>query len=104
MMDDLLGDFIAETRETLQALAGEIVACEAAPGDRFRLDAIFRFVHTVKGSCGFLDLPRLERLIFEGPERPRGRDDQDEAEDQAQQQHRRSRSLRLSISDRIDRS
>jgi two-component system chemotaxis sensor kinase CheA len=62
MMDDLLGDFIAETRETLQALAGEIVAWEAAPGDRFRLDAIFRFVHTVKGSCGFLDLPRLERL------------------------------------------
>ncbi|MDB5686461.1 MAG: chemotaxis protein CheA [Rhizorhabdus sp.] len=61
-MDDLLGDFIAETRETLQALAGEIVAWEAAPEDRFRLDAIFRFVHTVKGSCGFLDLPRLEKL------------------------------------------
>jgi two-component system chemotaxis sensor kinase CheA len=61
-MDDLLSDFIAETRETLQAIAGEIVAWEAAPDDRFRLDAIFRFVHTVKGSCGFLDLPRLERL------------------------------------------
>jgi len=61
-MDDLLGDFIAETRETLEALAGEIVAWEAAPDDRSRLDAIFRFVHTVKGSCGFLDLPRLEKL------------------------------------------
>ncbi len=35
---------------------------EADPGDRARLDAIFRFVHTVKGSCGFLDLPRLARL------------------------------------------
>ena len=61
-MDDLLGDFVAETRETLEALTGEIVAWEAAPEDRSRLDAIFRFVHTVKGSCGFLDLPRLEKL------------------------------------------
>ena len=61
-MDDLLGDFIAETRDTLEALAGEIVAWEAAPDDRARLDSIFRCVHTVKGSCGFLDLPRLERL------------------------------------------
>lgn len=61
-MDDLLQEFIAETRETLEALSGEIVAWEAAPDDRGRLDAIFRFVHTVKGSCGFLDLPRLEKL------------------------------------------
>lgn len=61
-MDDLLQEFIAETRETLEALSGEIVAWEANPDDRARLDAIFRFVHTVKGSCGFLDLPRLTRL------------------------------------------
>ena len=61
-MDDLLTDFIAETRETLEALAGEIVAWEIDPTDRARLDSIFRFVHTVKGSCGFLDLPRLQRL------------------------------------------
>ncbi|HLZ78807.1 MAG TPA: Hpt domain-containing protein, partial [Sphingomonas sp.] len=61
-MDELLAEFIAETRETLEPLAGEIVAWEAAPDDRARLDTIFRFVHTVKGSCGFLDLPRLERL------------------------------------------
>ena len=61
-MDDLLQEFIAETQETLEALSGEIVAWEASPHDRERLDAIFRFVHTVKGSCGFLDLPRLARL------------------------------------------
>ena len=61
-MDDLLGDFVAETRETLEAMAGEIVAWEATPDDRSRLDTIFRFVHTVKGSCGFLNLPRLEAL------------------------------------------
>ena len=61
-MDELLQEFIAETQETLEALAGEVVAWEADPGDRDRLDAIFRFFHTVKGSCGFLNLPRFERL------------------------------------------
>lgn len=61
-MDDLLAEFVAETREMLQAMEGEIVAWEADPGDRARLDAIFRFVHTVKGNCGFFDFPRLERL------------------------------------------
>lgn len=61
-MDDLLADFIAETREMLEASGGEIVAWEADPADRSRLDAIFRFVHTVKGNCGFFDFPRLVAL------------------------------------------
>ncbi|WP_188063560.1 chemotaxis protein CheA [Sphingobium sp. KCTC 72723] len=61
-MDDLLQEFISETQETLEALAGEVVAWETDPTDRDRLDAIFRFFHTVKGSCGFLNLPRFERL------------------------------------------
>ena len=61
-MDDLLADFVAETREMLEASQGEIIAWEADPSDRSRLDAIFRFVHTVKGNCGFFDFPRLERL------------------------------------------
>ncbi|MFL6830002.1 MAG: chemotaxis protein CheA [Sphingomicrobium sp.] len=46
----------------LEALGGEIVAWEAEPDDRARLDSIFRFVHTVKGNCGFFDFPRLEAL------------------------------------------
>jgi two-component system chemotaxis sensor kinase CheA len=61
-MDDLLAEFVAETREMLAALAGEIVAWEANPADRARLDTIFRFVHTVKGNCGFFDFPQLESL------------------------------------------
>jgi two-component system chemotaxis sensor kinase CheA len=61
-MDDLLAEFVAETREMLAALAGEIVAWEADPSDRARLDTIFRFVHTVKGNCGFFDFPKLEAL------------------------------------------
>ncbi|MEO8722165.1 MAG: chemotaxis protein CheA [Sphingobium sp.] len=61
-MDELLGEFIAETQETLEALSSIIVAWEADPCDRDRLDSVFRFFHTVKGSCGFLNLPRFERL------------------------------------------
>jgi len=61
-MEDLIDDFLAETRDMLQALAGAIVAWEADPDDRERLDEIFRFVHTVKGNCGFFDLPRLKQL------------------------------------------
>ena len=61
-MDDLIADFVAESREMLEALGGEIVAWEADPDDRARLDSIFRFVHTVKGNCGFVEFPRLEAL------------------------------------------
>jgi len=61
-VDDLIKEFIAETREMLEALSGEIVAWEAMPDDRSRLDEIFRFVHTVKGNSGFFDLPRIRAL------------------------------------------
>jgi two-component system, chemotaxis family, sensor kinase CheA len=64
-MDDLLAEFIAETRETLGTISGEIVAWEANPKDSRRLDDVFRFVHTVKGSCGFLDLTHLQRVSHE---------------------------------------
>ena len=74
-MDDLIADFVAECREMLDALGGEIVAWEANPDDRARLDSIFRFVHTVKGNCGFFDFPRLEALshhLTSGGSRRRG--------------------------------
>lgn len=61
-MDELLSEFVAETQESLEALANVAVALEADPGDRNLLDELFRFFHTVKGSCGFLHLPRFERL------------------------------------------
>jgi len=61
-VDDLTGEFIAETRETLESIGEALVAWEADPSDTARLDEIFRFVHTVKGSCGFLDLARIEAL------------------------------------------
>ena len=61
-MDDLLADFIAEIREMQTAIGGEIVAGERDPRDREKLDSLFRFVHTVKGNCGFFDFPALAEL------------------------------------------
>ncbi len=61
-MDNLLADFVAESREMLEASQSEIVAWESNPDDRARLDKVFRFVHTVKGNCGFFDFPKLARL------------------------------------------
>ncbi|MEM1133718.1 MAG: chemotaxis protein CheA [Pseudomonadota bacterium] len=64
-MDDLQQEFILETRETLEALSGELVIWEAEPDHGEHLDSIFRFFHTVKGSAGFLSLPRFEKLAHE---------------------------------------
>ena len=61
-MDDLLTDFLAETAEILAEAGGALVAWEADPADRAQLDAIFRLVHTIKGSSGFLALPRVTAL------------------------------------------
>lgn len=61
-MDDLLNDFLAETAEILAEAGGALVAWEADPADRAQLDAIFRLVHTIKGSSGFLALPRVTAL------------------------------------------
>lgn len=61
-LDDLLQDFIAETRDMLSDIADEIAAWEADPSDHARIAEIFRFVHTIKGNCSFLDQPRLTRL------------------------------------------
>ncbi len=62
MIDDLLNDFLAETAEILAEAGGALVAWEADPADRAQLDAIFRLVHTIKGSSGFLSLPRVTAL------------------------------------------
>jgi two-component system chemotaxis sensor kinase CheA len=65
-MDDLLGEFLTETTETLSVLDTELVRLEQQPNDPELLGNIFRLVHTVKGTCGFLGLPRLEAVAHAG--------------------------------------
>jgi two-component system chemotaxis sensor kinase CheA len=65
-MDELLVDFLTETAENIGVVDNEIVRWEQNPADRAVLDNIFRLVHTIKGTCGFLNLPRLEALAHAG--------------------------------------
>jgi len=61
-MDDLLQEFLTETGENLDTVDSELVRFEQEPNNRDILRNIFRLVHTVKGTCGFIGLPRLEAL------------------------------------------
>jgi two-component system, chemotaxis family, sensor kinase CheA len=61
-MDDLLREFLTETGESLDTVDNQLVKFEQDPNNAKILDNIFRLVHTIKGTCGFLGLPRLEAL------------------------------------------
>ncbi len=65
-MDDLLQEFIAEATENLAVIDQELVRLEQQPNDTAILGNIFRLVHTVKGTCGFLGLSRLEKVAHSG--------------------------------------
>lgn len=65
-MDDLLSEFITETSESLMVLDSELVKFEQDPNDTDILSNIFRLMHTIKGTCGFLGLPRLEKVAHAG--------------------------------------
>lgn len=65
-MDDLISEFLTETAESLDVIDSELVRFENNPDDRAILDNIFRLLHTVKGTCGFLGLPRLEAVAHAG--------------------------------------
>lgn len=61
-MDDLIVEFITETSEGIATLDLELVKLEQNPKDEAILGNIFRIMHTIKGTCGFLGLPRLEHV------------------------------------------
>jgi two-component system, chemotaxis family, sensor kinase CheA len=65
-MDDLLREFLTETGESLDTVDNQLVKFEQEPNNAKILDNIFRLVHTIKGTCGFLGLPRLEALAHAG--------------------------------------
>ncbi|WP_040566389.1 hybrid sensor histidine kinase/response regulator [Magnetospirillum molischianum] len=65
-MDDLLSEFLTETSESLSVLDVALVTLEQNPNDPKILGNIFRLVHTIKGTCGFLGLPRLEHVAHAG--------------------------------------
>ncbi|WP_456307331.1 Hpt domain-containing protein [Paeniroseomonas aquatica] len=65
-MDDLLADFLTETQEGLGALDAALVRLERSPDDVATLSEVFRIVHTIKGTFGFLGLTRMEAVAHAG--------------------------------------
>ena len=65
-MDDLLSEILTETSESLESFDAELVKLEQTPNDPDLLGDIFRLIHTIKGTSGFLGLPRLETEAHHG--------------------------------------
>jgi len=61
-MDELLGEFLAETDENLDRIDAELLRFEREPNNQDILNNIFRLVHTLKGTCGFFGLDRLQAI------------------------------------------
>ncbi|MGB9514444.1 MAG: chemotaxis protein CheW [Candidatus Acidiferrum sp.] len=65
-MDDLIREFLLESYENLDRLDQEFVKLETEPGNLELLKSIFRTIHTIKGTCGFLGFTKLEKLAHAG--------------------------------------
>ncbi len=64
--NDIIQDFLAESAENLDRLDRELVGLEKNPGDTAALAGIFRTIHTIKGTCGFLGFSKLESVAHVG--------------------------------------
>ena len=65
-MDEIVQEFLVESYENLDQLDRDLVALEQEPGSRDLLSSIFRTIHTIKGTSGFLAFSRLEAVTHVG--------------------------------------
>ncbi|MGE0814071.1 MAG: chemotaxis protein CheW [Vicinamibacterales bacterium] len=65
-LDDVVKEFLVESHENLDALDRLLVELEQQPDDRENLASIFRTIHTIKGTCGFLGFSKLEAISHVG--------------------------------------
>lgn len=64
--DGIVREFLIESFENLDQADTDLVTLESSPGDRSLIDGVFRAVHTIKGTCGFLGFSNLETLSHAG--------------------------------------
>lgn len=64
--NDIVKDFLIESHENLDRLDRELVELEKDPANKDALASIFRTIHTIKGTCGFLGFGQLEKLAHVG--------------------------------------
>src|SRR5919198_6108441 len=65
-LDDVVREFLVESHENLDRLDQDLVLLETDPANRQKLASIFRTIHTIKGTCGFLGFTRLEAVSHSG--------------------------------------
>ncbi|MEM6366665.1 MAG: chemotaxis protein CheA [Myxococcota bacterium] len=65
-MDEIVSEFLVESSEGLDQLDQDFVELEKNPGDKALLANIFRCIHTIKGTCGFLGFSKLESVTHVG--------------------------------------
>lgn len=65
-IDEIVREFLVESHENLDQLDRDLVALESEPGSRDLLASVFRTIHTIKGTSGFLAFARLERVTHAG--------------------------------------
>lgn len=65
-MDDIVREFLVESHENLDQLDQDLVALESEPGSRALIASVFRTIHTIKGTSGFLAFSHLERVAHAG--------------------------------------
>src|SRR5579872_3347679 len=63
---EIVKDFLIESCENLDRLDRELVGLEKNPHDREALAGVFRTIHTIKGTCGFLAFNKLEKVAHVG--------------------------------------
>jgi two-component system, chemotaxis family, sensor kinase CheA len=63
---DIVQDFLVESYENLDRLDRDLVGLEKNPRDREALVGVFRTIHTIKGTCGFLGFNKLEKVAHVG--------------------------------------
>jgi two-component system, chemotaxis family, sensor kinase CheA len=63
---DIVQEFLVESYENLDRLDRDLVGLEKNPGDRDALAGVFRTIHTIKGTCGFLGFNKLEKVAHVG--------------------------------------
>jgi two-component system, chemotaxis family, sensor kinase CheA len=66
MSDDIVREFLVESNENLDLLDRELVQLEKDPANRSTLASVFRTIHSIKGTCGFLGFTKLESVAHVG--------------------------------------
>ena len=65
-MDEVVAEFLVESHENLDRLDQDLIALENDPSQAALLASVFRTIHTIKGTCGFLSYSNLERVTHVG--------------------------------------